>query len=106
MAYPKSHVFRAVQYKLRWRKPPLTKKERRANKANRTHGKTFFPEPKFSPVIYIDPNDPPMEFLNTVVHEGLHACIPDLDEPCVTDTVDTILSLLKRMGMKVTFPEV
>lgn len=51
----------------------------------------------------IDPNQTPFELLGTVIHEVLHGAIWDLDEAAVCDTEMAILSLLHRMGMKISF---
>ena len=38
--------------------------------------------------------------LDTAIHEGIHACLPDLDEPAVTQTATDIARLLWRLGYR------
>jgi hypothetical protein len=35
-------------------------------------------------------NQTPQDLLDTVIHECLHGCIPDLDETCVEETATSI----------------
>ncbi len=105
MPFPKSHRFRGIRYKLRWRKPPRTRKEIKAHKKGELDifGRCYQPEKGLGGLMYLNPKVDPVELADTVVHESLHACLPDLDEARVTDTTETIFSLFRRMGMKVTF---
>ena len=48
--------------------------------------------------ILISRNQDPLDILDTVIHECLHACIPDLDEVCVTETATDIAKVVHRMG--------
>jgi len=43
-------------------------------------------------------NQTPLDKLDTVIHECLHACVPDLDEDAVTETATGIAKVLHRMG--------
>ena len=108
MPFPKTHRFRGTLYRLYWRKPPLTHKERKDQRKLKTKigkimGKIYPEETGIKPSIYIDPTYPPMEVFDTVLHEGMHAAFPDLDEIAIEDGTDCIWSLLKRMGFQVSF---
>ena len=46
-------------------------------------------------------NQTPLDLLDTVIHECLHACVPDLDEDAVTQTATDIAKVLNRMGCKI-----
>ena len=39
------------------------------------------------------------DFLDTAIHESLHACFPDLDETSVGEAAGSIASLLTRAGL-------
>jgi hypothetical protein len=108
--FPKSHKFRGIKYKINWRKPPTTKKERKAN--DLVLGKCYPHVPgdaRFESVIYVDPKigknhqKDEMDFMDTVLHEALHACFPDVEESAILDASASIWWLFKRMGMKVKF---
>ena len=61
----------------------------------------------------IDPNDNPCKqirialdqspeaMLDTLLHECLHACVPDLSEDAVDETATDIAHLLYRMGLTI-----
>ena len=51
--------------------------------------------------ILIATNQTPIDKLDTVIHECLHACVPDLDEDCVTETATGIAKVLHRMGCRI-----
>ena len=50
--------------------------------------------------ILIALNQTPQDLLDTVIHECLHGCVPDLDEDCVTETATGIAKVLHRMGYR------
>jgi len=50
--------------------------------------------------ILIARNQTPIDQLDTVIHECLHAAIPDLDEDCVTESSTDIASVLYRLGCR------
>lgn len=50
--------------------------------------------------IVIARNQDPLDLLDTVIHECLHGCCPDLDEECVTETATDIAKVLHRMGCR------
>ena len=56
--------------------------------------------------ILIARNQSPIDILDTVIHECLHACVPDLDEDAVTETATDITKVLHRMGCKVVLDDV
>ena len=51
--------------------------------------------------ILISLSQTPIDKLDTVIHECLHACVPDLDEDCVTETATGIAKVLHRMGCRI-----
>jgi hypothetical protein len=51
--------------------------------------------------ILIALNQTPQDLLDTVIHECMHACIPDLAEETVTETSTDIAKVLHRMGCRV-----
>ena len=50
--------------------------------------------------IHIGLNQTPLDVLDTIIHECLHAAIPDLDEEAVTETATDIAKVLYRMGYR------
>ena len=38
--------------------------------------------------------------LDVLIHEGLHACLPDLDEDAVAETAEDLAGLLWRLGWR------
>ena len=51
--------------------------------------------------ILIALNQTPQDLLDTVIHECLHGCCPDLDENCVEETATSIAKILFRMGCRI-----
>jgi len=51
--------------------------------------------------ILISSSQTPIDKLDTVIHECLHGCCPDLDEECVTETATGIAKVLFRMGCRI-----
>ena len=51
--------------------------------------------------ILISSSQTPIDKLDTVIHECLHGCIPDLDETCVEETATSIAKILFRMGCRI-----
>jgi hypothetical protein len=94
---PPSHWFRNKRWTLKWRRPRRSKEE--IVKDLVTLGKT---DPNVDTVT-ISPYEVPVVTLETVIHEGLHACVFDLDEECVNETTMDIVRLLLRMGMSISF---
>ena len=50
--------------------------------------------------ILISRNQAPVDMLDTVIHECLHACYPDLDEDSITESATCIAKILHRMGCR------
>jgi hypothetical protein len=46
-------------------------------------------------------NQTPQDLLDTVIHECLHACYPDLDEDSITESATGIATVLYRLGCRV-----
>ena len=55
--------------------------------------------------ILIALNQTPLDLLDTVIHEALHACLPDLSEEAVTESASDIARVLYRMGCRVNTDE-
>ena len=51
--------------------------------------------------ILIALNQAPQDLLDTVIHECMHACLPDTAEEAVTETATDIAKVLHRMGCRV-----
>ena len=51
--------------------------------------------------ILIALNQAPQDLLDTVIHECMHACLPDTAEESVTETATDIAKVLHRMGCRV-----
>lgn len=104
MALPKSHVFRGWKYRIYWRKPRKSKAEQKLSKAKDldVFGRCWPPGPDAKMYISLDEQDS-FEFLSTILDESFHACLFDIDNDAVGETVDDIIKLLKRMKMKITF---
>ena len=52
--------------------------------------------------ILIARNQTPLDQLDTVLHECLHAALPDLDEDAITESSTDIAKILYRFGCKVS----
>ena len=50
--------------------------------------------------IVIARNQAPLDILDTVIHECLHACYPDIDEEAITEAATDIAKVLHRMGCR------
>ncbi len=103
--FPKTHRFRELFYRLRWRKAPMSRKERKQHsKAGlELMGRHYPPYDTHCGMIYIDKSLPPGDLLDTIIHESLHACFHDLDENAVTEASESITKLLQRIGIQVSF---
>ena len=55
--------------------------------------------------IRIAHNQTPLDKLDTVIHECLHACVPDLSEEAVTESATGIAKVLFRMGYRLKCAE-
>ena len=55
--------------------------------------------------IRIARNQKPLDALDTVIHECLHAAFPDLCEEAVTDSATDIARVLFRLGCRVNLRE-
>jgi hypothetical protein len=50
--------------------------------------------------IRIASNQTALDALDTVLHECLHACFPDIDEDAITESATDIAKVLHRMGCR------
>ena len=50
--------------------------------------------------IWLDKNAKPKRLLDSAIHEGLHACIPDIIEPVVNLAATDIAGLLWKLGYR------
>ena len=51
--------------------------------------------------IFVALNQTPQDLLDTVIHECMHACLPDLCEEAITESATDIAKVLHRMGCRV-----
>lgn len=51
--------------------------------------------------IWLRLDQPPKDFLETVIHEALHGCLPDITEEAVTETAEDIAGMLWRYGYRI-----
>ena len=56
--------------------------------------------------ILIALNQTPIDLLDTVIHECLHAVYPDMCEDAITEGATDIAKVLNRLGCKVVLDEV
>lgn len=92
----RTHVFRGGRYKTIWRAPRRSKTD--------VPGETRFGLCDFErKKLWMFPSKDPYEFLDTVLHETMHANHPDLDEHSVRAGVESQVAFLKRLGMKISF---
>ncbi len=82
-----SHTFREKSYEIHWRR------------LHRRHGLC---DPPSWPAkrLYIDPALDEDEFLQTAIHEALHACYWDLDEDAIDDGARDLSKFLRRIGFR------
>lgn len=52
--------------------------------------------------ILIASNQNPLDILDTVLHECLHAAFPDLDEEAITESSTDIAKILYKLGCRVS----
>jgi len=82
---PKTHVFNGRKYKLKWCKP------------RNAYGICHPPDdPYESRRICVDPKLPREDFVETLIHEALHAEQWYLDEDTVERIAKNLTSLLRR----------
>ncbi|MBD3408517.1 MAG: hypothetical protein GF411_20505 [Candidatus Lokiarchaeota archaeon] len=81
----KSHLFRNKRFKFFFRHPK-----------NKNHLGTCSSEDK---EIEISPKLKGEELLDCVIHESIHACLPDIDDDAVDETSTSIAKLLVRLGI-------
>lgn len=80
----KTHIFRGFRFKIFFRSPK-----------NRNHLGTCDIGKK---EIEIKPTLEGEEELDCLIHEALHACLPDIDDDAVDDTATSIAKFLVRLG--------
>jgi hypothetical protein len=51
--------------------------------------------------IWIRLDQSPKDFLETVIHEAMHGCLPDTTEEAVTETAESIAGLLWKYGYRI-----
>ena len=65
-----------------------------------SHGE-IDPDDRPGKQIRIARNQTPVDLLDTLIHECLHAAIPDLSEDAVNDSATDIAKVLHRLGCRV-----
>lgn len=94
----KSHIFRGLRYKIKWR--PITKAEQKKMKYTQTLLGSCDGPSSAGKTITIDPTTHGSEFLKVVIDEAIHACIWDLDNVAVDETSSSIASFLWKIGFR------
>lgn len=92
---PKSQVFNGKKYKLIWKKP-------KTKNGRKRRGQGQCAPPDYCDrlrVMYINPHADPEEMCDTIIHEGLHAELWDLDEEAVTRIANNLSTLLVKCGL-------
>ena len=92
----KTHVFRGKTWKIKWRAPRNSKHDPPG------YNRFGLADPN-SNTLTIFPSKDPWDLLDTVLDETMHANFFDLDNDAVSEAVMAQISLLKRMGMEITF---
>jgi Zn-dependent peptidase ImmA (M78 family) len=77
---------RGKKYIVLIRRPPRQRKQKKFD-----YGACYFLKQK----IFLNPYQSKDQMLNTVIHELLHACLPDLEEFAVDETATVISRFLK-----------
>ena len=54
--------------------------------------------------IWIATQQKPIDILDTIIHELLHAALPDLCEEAVLETATDIAKILTRLGVSIELP--
>jgi len=85
----KSHIFRGKRYAINLS----------ATLAADTKGEADSPD-KAGPEIRVRRGERDLMLLDTLIHEGLHACLWDMDDEAVTATASDIARLLWRLGYR------
>ncbi len=98
----RSHRFRDRRYGISWKRPKdQTKCAHCGQKTERnpTHGEC---DPPRNPakLIQINPNLPELDLLETVIHEGIHGCLWDVEEEAVGESARDIALIVWRMGFR------
>lgn len=88
MNVPLFHVFRRKRYRIRW-VPSLGPKLADCDAPTDTDKE-----------IRLEQGLRGLNELTTVIHEGLHACLWDLDETAVEESASDIARLLWRLGYR------
>lgn len=88
------HKFNSIEYRLLWKSPPSKK----------NIGECEAPT-DVKPRIWVNPEQTSTQFLDTVIHESLHASFFYLDEETVSRAATDIATLLIKMGYKLPAPK-
>jgi hypothetical protein len=97
----KSATFRGKRYRMIWRKPRDGKQDKAAGQS--ITGWCDNHETKHRAIRVATSGRSNVSILDIVIHEALHACFPDADEVAVSETSNSIMALLVRMGIQVEF---
>lgn len=91
MRQPKEHYFRALKYKIQWRRP--------RGYPGYVAG-TCDPPDKKGRTIEIDPNLAGFDLLRVLIDESIHGCLFDLDNESVCEMSTSIASFLWECGYR------
>lgn len=93
----KTCMVRGRRYALKWRRLPNNKK------GTITHGACDPPDSKNREIFIYPQTDDPQFLLGTVLHECLHASFWDASEELVAEYEQSVMRLLRRMGVQINF---
>lgn len=97
MLKPDEHIFRGKKWKMYWRRPRRDKED--VSKKDYPVGVVNLERDS----VTISPHETPWTRFEVIMHEGIHACHPDLCELAVFDTAKDITLLFKKVGLKISF---
>lgn len=89
---PAKHVFRKVEYRIKWRRPRMRKKN--------VGGSCSAPTSK-RPTIEIHPKLCGLNKLRVLVDESIHACFWDIDNESVAEASNSIAVFLWNCGARI-----
>jgi hypothetical protein len=98
----RTHRFRERRYEIVWRLPKkmaLCSGCGKRTEDKKSDGECDPPDSSRK-AIRIGPRLSEPDLMETAIHEGLHACLWDLEECAVNDTARDIAKLLRRMGFR------
>jgi hypothetical protein len=100
----KTHIFNGHRFRISWRSPKRTKKEKRQKLYNYGSAHlsaprqlSFSMDPKLHPAVF--------DLFSTLLHESTHAAFPQLDEDSVLEFEKDFTQLIRRLKIKMEFSD-